>query len=73
MVSVSPIRAPGTRAASCRSAASVPAGAGHLVPGAGPQDSAAAWDDAPALPAARIDDGSSCAYLLAWIAAHRTG
>lgn len=40
---------------------------------AGQQDAAAAWDDALALPDERIDDGSSRAYLLAWIAAHRTG
>ncbi len=38
---------------------------------AGPQDAAAAWDAALVLPEARIDDGDSRAFLLAWIAAHR--
>lgn len=37
---------------------------------AGPQEAAAAWDDALALPDTSVDDGSSRAYLLAWLAAH---
>ena len=37
---------------------------------AGPQDAAAAWDEAQNLPDTSIDDGSSRAYLLAWIASH---
>ncbi|MCC2314337.1 glycosyl hydrolase [Cellulomonas xiejunii] len=37
---------------------------------AGPDEAAAAWDDAVALPDTSIDDGSSRAYLLAWLAAH---
>jgi len=37
---------------------------------AGPEEAAAAWDDAVALPDTSIDDGSSRAYLLAWLAAH---
>lgn len=38
---------------------------------AGPQDAGTAWDEARTLPDTSIDDGSSRAYLLAWIAAHR--
>ncbi|GIG40753.1 glycosyl hydrolase [Cellulomonas phragmiteti] len=37
---------------------------------AGPDEAAAAWDDAVGLPDTSIDDGSSQAYLLAWLAAH---
>lgn len=37
---------------------------------AGPDEAAAAWDTALALPDTSIDDGSSRAYLLAWLAAH---
>ena len=37
---------------------------------AGPQDAAAAWAEAQTLPDTSIDDGSSRAYLLAWIASH---
>ncbi|WP_291811091.1 glycosyl hydrolase [Cellulomonas sp.] len=37
---------------------------------AGPDEAAAAWDDAVALPDTSIDGGSSRAYLLAWLAAH---
>lgn len=37
---------------------------------AGPDEAAAAWEDALALPDTSIDDGSSRAYLLAWLAAH---
>ncbi|SFJ67460.1 Endoglucanase Acf2 [Cellulomonas sp. KH9] len=37
---------------------------------AGPQDAAAAWQDALDLPDTSIDDGSSRAYLLAWLVAH---
>jgi len=35
---------------------------------AGPEDAATAWDEAQRLPDTSIDDGSSRAYLLAWIA-----
>jgi len=37
---------------------------------AGPDEAAAAWDDALDLPDTSVDDGSSRAYLLAWLAAH---
>ncbi|MFC8193502.1 glycosyl hydrolase [Cellulomonas sp. NPDC057328] len=37
---------------------------------AGPDEAAAAWEDALALPDTSVDDGSSRAYLLAWLAAH---
>lgn len=37
---------------------------------AGPDEAAAAWDIAVDLPDTSIDDGSSRAYLLAWLAAH---
>lgn len=37
---------------------------------AGPDEAAAAWDTALALPDTSIDDGSSRAYLLAWLASH---
>ncbi len=37
---------------------------------AGEDEAAAAWRDAAALPETSIDDGSSRAYLLAWLAAH---
>ncbi|WP_136517907.1 MULTISPECIES: glycosyl hydrolase [Cellulomonas] len=37
---------------------------------AGPEEASAAWEDALALPDTSVDDGSSRAYLLAWLAAH---
>ncbi|QGQ18209.1 1,3-beta-glucanase [Cellulomonas sp. JZ18] len=37
---------------------------------AGPDEAAAAWQEALALPDTSVDDGSSRAYLLAWLAAH---
>ncbi|MCC2336025.1 glycosyl hydrolase [Cellulomonas wangsupingiae] len=37
---------------------------------AGPDEAAAAWQDAIDLPDTSVDDGSSRAYLLAWLAAH---
>ena len=37
---------------------------------AGPDEAAAAWDEAVALPDTSVDDGSSRAYLLGWLAAH---
>ncbi len=37
---------------------------------AGPDEAAAAWQDALSLPDASVDDGSSRAWLLAWLAAH---
>ena len=37
---------------------------------AGPDEAAAAWQDAVDLPDTSVDDGSSRAYLLAWLAAH---
>ncbi|UZN02906.1 glycosyl hydrolase [Cellulomonas sp. S1-8] len=37
---------------------------------AGPEEATAAWEDALALPDTSVDDGSSRAYLLAWLAAH---
>lgn len=37
---------------------------------AGPEEAAAAWDDALTLPGTSVDDGSSRAYLLGWLAAH---
>ncbi|GAA4623279.1 glycosyl hydrolase [Cellulomonas oligotrophica] len=37
---------------------------------AGPEEAAAAWDDALTLPDTSVDDGSSRAYLLGWLAAH---
>ena len=40
---------------------------------AGPQDAQDAWDEAQTLPDDSIDDGSSRAYLLAWIASHLEG
>jgi len=40
---------------------------------AGPDDAQAAWDEAQTLPDDSIDDGSSRAYLLAWIASHLEG
>jgi len=40
---------------------------------AGPDDAQAAWDEAQTLPDDSIDDGSSRAYLLAWIASHLDG
>ncbi|MBO3087914.1 glycosyl hydrolase [Cellulomonas dongxiuzhuiae] len=37
---------------------------------AGPEEASAAWDDAVGLSDTSVDDGSSRAYLLAWLAAH---